>query len=348
MTRPRFPAESVMPAKSVRWYGAIAVASVVLAVVPFIAETHVMVFLVEALALLVLAYSWNLISGYTGYFTLGHIAFFGLGGYASAISLQAGVPWPVALLVAGVAPAILAALVGPIILRLRSIAFAVTAFGIARILESVAILAPWTGGGAGLYLLPPMTVETIYVLLVVLAGVSVAATYAIDNSTFGLRLLAIREDQDAAAAMGLNTRRYKRIAFTLSSVLPGVAGALFTFHLAYIDPINAFLPVRELMVAAGVLLGGFGTVLGPLVGMSVLLLTYEAFWASLPWLYQIIAGAVVMITVLFMPRGLVHAAALRWPALAGRQAVRRQADLVHRSGAAAPAEGDVPNKRVRT
>lgn len=277
------------------------------------------VFLIEGLALVALAYSWNLISGYTGYFTLGHIAFFGLGGYVAAMLLQnQTVPWPVAVFLGGVAAIVAAALIGPIILRLRSIAFAIAAFGFARILESLAYTSPWFGGGTGIYLPPPGSQYVTFAVLVVLVGVSVLLTHWFDNSVFGLRLLAIREDQDAAQAMGVPTQRLKLLAYMTSAFVPGVVGGVFTYHLAYIDPANAFLPIRELTVAAGVLLGGYGTVMGPIIGMTLLLVFYEFFWASAPWLYQIIIGALIMLTVVFMPRGLVMAGIKRGLPLRGR------------------------------
>lgn len=312
------------PRRDARFYIGLLLLAAALLAVPLFASSYVTVFLIEGLALVALAYSWNLISGYTGYFTLGHIAFFGLGGYATAMLLQAQlVPWTVAILIGGVLAVLAAGLIGPIILRLRSIAFAIAAFGFARILESIAYTSPWFGGGSGIYLPPPGSQYTILAVLVALVALSVLLTRWFDNSVFGLRLLAIREDQDAAQAMGVPTQRLKLWAFMTSAFVPGVVGGVFTYHLAYIDPVNAFLPIRELTYVAGVLLGGYGTVAGPFIGMALLLVVYEFFWASAPWLYQIIMGALIMLTVVFMPRGLIMAGIKRGLPLRGRGVFRR-------------------------
>lgn len=318
-----------------RFYIGLLLVAAALLTVPLLASSYVTVFLIEGLSLVALAYSWNLISGYTGYFTLGHIAFFGLGGYAAATLLQNQlVPWPLAVLVGGVVAVLAAGLIGPIILRLRSIAFAIAAFGFARILESIAYTAPWFGGGSGIYLPPPGSQYAILATLVVLVALSVLLTRWFDNSVFGLRLLAIREDQDAAQAMGVPTQRLKLLAYMISAFIPGVVGGVFHYHLAYIDPANAFLPLRELTVAAGVLLGGYGTVAGPIIGMTLLLVVYEFFWASAPWLYQIIIGALIMLTVVFMPRGLIMAGIKRGLPLRGRGIFRRLG-VAERDGRAA-------------
>ena len=310
----------------VRGYLAVVVGALVLAVAPFVASSYAVVFLIEALALIVFAYCWNLISGYTGYLTLGHIAYFGLGGYAAALAISNGLSWEFGLLLSALASGVLAFVLGPVILRLRSMAFAIATFGLSRILESFGYLLPWTNGGSGMYLTPAVSLNAIFWMLLALAAFTICATYKIDNSIFGLRLLAIRDDQDAARAMGINTLKYKRIALVLSAFPAGMAGALFVYYLAYIDPVNAFLPVRELMVAAGVLLGGIGTVTGPLLGMAIILIAYETLWASLPWLYQIFTGLVLVMTVTFMPRGILPALGQFNRAFGSRQSLRKEVD----------------------
>lgn len=146
---------------------------------------------------------------------------------------------------------------GIVMLRLRGSFVAIRMFGLARVFEAVAFgWSSLTQGGTGLYLPPAFDLRPLYYVLAALALAVVVATYRLDNSRFGLQILAIREDEDAAEALGVKTTQLKVIAFVLSAIGPGLAGGLYSTYLAFIDPPTAFSPATELTTIAMVLFGG--------------------------------------------------------------------------------------------
>jgi len=282
-----------------------AVIVVILAVLPLFVGSYGQTFILQTFIFISLAYSWNLIGGYAGYTHFGQVAFFGIGAYVGALSTAAGVQWLLAALLAGVVAAFFAATLGAVMLRLKGPFFAIGMFGIARVCESLALgMDDITQGGTGLFL---KVVDTshLYYVLGIIALAMLLITWRLDNSRIGLQLLSIREDETAAAALGLRTTKLKITTFVASAFVPGIVGALYACHLGYIDPMTAFAPMTELTVIAMVLLGGMGTVLGPLVGATVLSVVNEILWARLPEIYLALVGVVTLIAVLFMPRGIV-------------------------------------------
>lgn len=306
------------------------------AVLPFFAGSYAMSFMVNTFIFVALAYSWNLIGGYAGYTHFGQVAFFGLGAYVGALSIAGGLHWLVAALVAGLAASLCAMVLGGVMLRLKGPFFAIGMFGIARVFESLALgMDSITQGGTGLYL----TVVDLKHIYYVLGGITLAmilVTWRLDNSRLGLQLLSIREDETAAAALGVRTTLLKIGTFVASAFVPGVVGSLYACYLGFIDPTNAFAPQTELTVIAMVLLGGMGTVFGPLVGAGLMSVVNEILWARFPQVYLAIVGVIILIAVLYMPRGIVNFAqrrGWRWVPVA-RGHLRNMADRA--KGAAKP------------
>lgn len=276
------------------------------AAIPALASTYAVSFLVQTLIFIALAYSWNLIGGYAGYTHFGQVAFFGLGAYVTALAVQAGVPWLLAAPIAGCASALFAAVLGSVMLRLKGPFFAIGMFGIARVCESLALgFDGITQGGTGLYL-NPVDLNDVYYVLLGVALVMIVGTWRLDSSRIGLQLLAIREDETAARSLGVRTTKLKILTFIASAFMPGVTGGLFACYLGFIDPTTAFAPMTELTVIAMVLLGGMGTVLGPLIGAVAFSVVNEILWARFPEVYLALVGVMVLAAVLFMPRGIVN------------------------------------------
>ncbi|AOB33123.1 hypothetical protein AKI39_23775 [Bordetella sp. H567] len=301
---------------------------------PFYAGSYAMSFLVQTFIFMGLAYSWNLIGGYAGYTHFGQVTFFGLGAYVGAIAIGHDIAWPWATLLAALFASLCAALLGAIMLRLKGPFFAIGMFGIARVCESLALgLDSITQGGTGLYM-TAVDLDLVYYAAGAVLLILLAATWRLDNSRLGLQLLSIREDETAAAALGVRTTRLKVGTFIASAFMPGALGSLYACYLGFIDPTTAFAPMTELTVIAMVLLGGMGTVLGPLVGALALSVVNEVLWARLPEIYLSLVGVIILIAVLFMPRGIVNFAQRRaWSWVpAARGHLRRLAD---RRGAAA-------------
>lgn len=280
---------------------------VALAVVPIMLSGYQIVFILLTLLYIGLAYSWNLISGYTGYLSFGHVAFFGIGAYTVGILVSThGWPWPLAVLCGGVLAAVLAVPLGWIMLGLRGPYFAI---GMLAVAEGTRLLATvWRGvtrGGLGIFVSTSYNVVPVYYSLLALVVILMALTYWVDNSRFGLRLLSIREDEDAAEVLGINTTRQKLTAFVTSAAFPGMIGGLYAFYIGYIDPGSVFALSFSLNMILMTLLGGAGTFLGPLIGGASFAMVLETLWARFPAYHLMVSGAAIVAIVLFIPNGLV-------------------------------------------
>lgn len=274
-----------------------------------------------------LATSLNMMLGYTGYVSFAHIIFFGLGGYVGFYLIsQQGLSLWLAMLAGGVAAGVLAFLLGKAILHLRGAYFALATIGVNAAMQAFITNFEPFGGPIGMTLNfkayqryggAARALEMTFYLLAAIALVGVIVSYLIRTSKFGLGLLAIREDEDAAEVMGVVAPNAKTWAYVLSAILPGVIGALFFFKNGNIEPHDAF-PLRasiELIVM--VMLGGQGTVLGPILGatvyqrMRVMLLTSPIFKN----IQLSVAGALLLLIVLFAPAGVVGWLRNRFPML---------------------------------
>lgn len=264
-----------------------------------------------------LASSLNIILGYTGYVSFGHIVFFGLGGYVGFyfIAVQSWSLWP-AILAGGLAAAILAMILGRAILHLRGAYFALATIGVNEAVRTLVNNLELFGGPVGLELNflvyreygGPATMQwTTYSAVFGLTIFIIVLSYGIKFSRFGLGLLAIREDEDAAMVMGVRTPLAKTWAYVLSAIVPGMLGVIFFFRNSSVEPHDAFRLHRSIEFIVMVMLGGQGTVLGPLVGAT----TYEAlrsFLLTSPLFKDLqlaFAGLLLLLIVLFVPTGMV-------------------------------------------
>lgn len=312
--------------------------------VPYLGSEYALSFTIQLLVFTILAYSWNLIGGYAGYTHFGQVCFFGLGGYTGALLIKAGMAWYFAVPLAAVAGILLAIPLGAAMLRLKGPYFAIGMFGLTRVLESFVLgFDSVTQGGTGLYLVPLSDLKPVYFALVGVALLVMLGTWRLDNSRLGLKLLAIREDEQAADALGVRTTRLKIGTFVVSAIAPAAVGALYAVYLGFIDPPTAFSPVMELTTIAIVLLGGMGTVLGPLVGAVVLSVVNELLWARFPEYYLAIVGMLILLAVLYMPRGIVNLAMKKGWLPAGRSMFRQLA----REDGAATAQAPVARDEVK-
>jgi branched-chain amino acid transport system permease protein len=261
----------------------------------------------QAFMWIALAGSWNLISGLTGYVSFGHVAFFGAGAYTGAILVaSAGWPWPVASLAGGVAAGVLALLIGYPCLRLKGPYFAIAMLGLNEVLRAlVSYFERLTGGGNGLSLPTLDATRSIYYVMGLLAVAVTAAAYLIVTSRFGLRLMTIREDEVAAEAMGIDTFHHKLVVFLLSAIGPGIAGALMARDQGYIEPLSVFPLATTVTMIVMALFGGKGTVWGPVLGAVVLFVAQELVWARYPYVHPLLFGAIIIVVVLAMPRGVL-------------------------------------------
>lgn len=272
------------------------------------ASDYQITFLLQLLMMIALAQSWNLISGMTGYVSFGHAAFFGVGAYAGALLLEAGLPWWLAILAAGGIAFVVAIPLGFLTLRLRGPYFAIAMLGLNEVGRIIATLwVSLTSGGDGIplapSLLPPLRWNYYAMLLLAIAAcVAIARVY---GSRFGLELRAIREDEGAAEMVGVNTTRNKVLAFVLSTLIPGAVGAVYAMYTSFIDPNSVFSTALNIQMIVIVMLGGTGTLWGPILGAVIVVTLREWLWASFPALHLLLMGVGIIVIVLFLPDGVL-------------------------------------------
>ncbi|MGP0090940.1 MAG: branched-chain amino acid ABC transporter permease [Xanthobacteraceae bacterium] len=304
----------------------VAVLALLFGLVPYLTnDVQLRESLILAAVFIILASNLNLMIGYAGYVNFGNIVFFGLGGYV-CLYLVNDWHWHVvwATLLAGVAVSAVALLFGLGILRLRGAFFALATIGVNAAIQQIVVnFEPW-GGATGIYLSldaygalggPMQALWITYLLIVGVMLASLLLSYAIKNSKFGLGLLAIGQNEDAAAVLGVPTRLYKAFAYSASAFLPAAAGGLYFFKSGIIEPTGAFSLSTSIEAIVMVMLGGHGTIIGPAVGAFLyeelrgLLLTSESF----SHFQLVIAGALLLIIVLFVPGGLMGFVYRHWP-----------------------------------
>jgi len=275
----------------------------------------------------VLASSLNIILGYTGYVSFGHVVFFGLGGYVGLYVMTAlnASLW-LAIPAGGLAAALLAFLLGKAILRLRGAYFALATIGVNEAMRAFINNFEPFGGPLGLdlnfnvyqnYGGAAQALWTTYYLLVAMTIAAIILSYLVKTSKFGLGLVAIREDEDAAEVMGVITPNAKTWAYVLSAFLPGMVGVLFFFKNGNVEPGDAFRLQFSIEFLVMVMLGGFGTVTGPILGAA----GYQrlrGFLLTSPIFKDIqlsVAGVLLLVIILFIPAGAVGWLRGRFPAL---------------------------------
>jgi branched-chain amino acid transport system permease protein len=286
-------------------------AAILLLLMPAIADNYLLRIATTMLMYSGLALGWNFIGGFAGYPSFATAAFFGLGAYTSGVMQINGAPMISAWLMAGFMAALFAAALGGAILHLRGHYFAIASLVVAEVLREITNSATnLTGGGMGLNL-PVLGTDVssqsrlFYYAMLLSAAAGLAATAAVDRSRLGFGLRCIAQNEDAAIVLGINTRRYKIIALALSALFPGWCGGIYASWVNYIDPTDVYdvlLSVKPIIMA---LLGGVGTVLGPVYGACLFLGVEELVWRNLLEFHAGLLGVIVVGLVLFLPMGLL-------------------------------------------
>jgi branched-chain amino acid transport system permease protein len=300
-----------------RVYVAIVVAALALAALPWLrlpAFYASLLYLVLHWA--VLATSWNILSGYSGYISFGHGAFYGTGVYATAVLAGTfDVPFLWTLPVAALAAATLGLALGAVVFRVRSVrgeAFALVTLAVTFVVATIVANTP-IDGGPGVYLssvpvpsLAPTVPGTFYLLALALATASVLAARAIADAKLGLGLFAIHDDEDAAEVMGVPTYRYKLAAFGIGCALAGAAGGVHALFVSYVTTAGTFNVTLPLTVILMCVLGGTRHWAGPMIGAAVItLLLYATTAADHAIVGKALTGAILVAAVLFMPHGIL-------------------------------------------
>ncbi|MCE2773796.1 MAG: branched-chain amino acid ABC transporter permease [Limnohabitans sp.] len=292
---------------------------VLVGLIPFVTDSGVVLnFVMMALYACLLAQAWNVLGGFGGQFSFGHALFFGVGAYCHVmLQLHAGCnPW-VALPLAMLASALVGAFVGGLSFRygLKGSYFALVTLAFAEVFRIVTLSLSWTGGGVGL-MLPlsespanmQFSTRAGYVWLMLgLVTLALICTAWLRHSRFGAYLQAVRDNEDAASAVGVNPFRIKLAAIILSGAFMGAGGAFYAQVFQYIDPGLAFGPHTSVEALVGAIVGGMGTLWGPVLGalaLHVLADVTRNLLGQLPGINMVVYGAVLVLIVMFLPRGI--------------------------------------------
>jgi branched-chain amino acid transport system permease protein len=295
---------------SMVYYSILIVITLLLALIPFMVTGSIVPIIYEIFMWIALAQSFNIISGYTGYVSFGHIAFYGTTATITAILVGLGIPILLSIPIGGIGAVLLAAGIGYPTLKLHGAYFAIAMLSIS---EAMAVIV--------LYLypygitLPPGLYDplTTYYLMFALAISAIIVTYFISKSKFGLALISIRENEDAAAATGVNVFKYKMIAFMISALIAGLAGGIAVWRATYTEAAGAYGVEKTIEMIAMSMFGGAGTVTGPVFGATVLYALEYILWVRLPFLHLIIFGILIAATVLFIPKGVIGVIRNKFP-----------------------------------
>ncbi len=341
-----------------RALAAIVVAGLALATIPFL---HLPAFYESFLYLVfhwvVLATSWNILSGYSGYFSFGHGAFYGTGVYTTAVLAgKYDVPFAWTLPAAALLAATLGIALGAVVFRVRSVRgelFALLTLAVTFVLATIVLNTP-IDGGPGVYLsavavpaFAPTASGAFYMMGLTLAVVTLVIARAIAQSRLGIGLFAIHDDEDAAEVMGVPTYRYKLVAFGTSCALAGVAGGIQALFVSYVTASSTFNITVPLTVVLMAVLGGTRHWAGPALGATAItVLLYASTAADQAVTGKAVTGAILIAAVLFMPNGIlgVRRARSKTSGTAARVAVKRMPEISRPNDASSDGDLDADDR----
>jgi branched-chain amino acid transport system permease protein len=277
-----------------------------LGAVPWFGNAVLIQFGISTLLIATLAQSWNILGGFTGYVSFGNSVFYGLGSYGTAIAMtQWNQPFWLGLIFAAAITVAFAALLGWPILRLRGPYFAIVTLGVSAAMAALASNLDIAGRNVGL-ILPLTRNDTLfYEMALVLLAAATATVAWIAHSRFGMALIAIREDEDAAATVGVNATRFKIAALMMAAFFTAIAGGIHAYWITFLDPAGAFDVTLDVRMVIMTMFGGPGTVFGPVLGAFILSTIYEVLADSISTAAALFFGLVILLAVLFLPKGLI-------------------------------------------
>jgi branched-chain amino acid transport system permease protein len=282
--------------------------------VPVVTQnTYVLHMLILSLLWILLGQSWNLLGGFTGQVSFGHAAFFGVGAYTTGILVKSGLSPAAAwsgLLLGGLAAAVVAAFIGWICFRLRGPYFALATLALAEVLRLIAVnFKALTNGAEGILFIPAFNQKTFYYLIILaLVAFNFVVVKKVMASKLGYYFLAIREDQDAAESLGIDTTKYKLASLLISAFFTGVGGAFYMSYMSFIDPGIVFsISSISVMMILVTMLGGAATFWGPAFGAVIYILVSEILRVWVPQGHLLFFGLLIIGIIIFLPNGIVGA-----------------------------------------
>ena len=288
---------------------AIFVVIVALLALPYFGNNYIVRLATVMMMYSVLALSWNFIGGMAGYPSFATAAFFGIGAYVGAILQANGIFFGAAWFAAGLIALIFAAIMGRAILHLRGHYFAIASLVMVEVLREVVNTNDQiTGGGMGMNIpILKISVEAsgmlFYYSMFVVALLTLATASWVYHSKLGFGFRCIQQNEAAANMLGVDSTKYKTIAFSLSAVFVGMAGAIYASWVNYIEPPDVFDIFLTIKPVVMVLLGGMGTVFGPIIGAVAFLALEEIVWRNFLTIHSAVLGLLIVLLVLFLPKG---------------------------------------------
>jgi branched-chain amino acid transport system permease protein len=284
---------------------AIAVLLVLLAALPLFVDdsSYTVILVTNVLMFVVMALSWAIFSGPTGYISLAPAAFFGTGVYASAL-LSENLPLPVVIAIGGAASFLLAYVVGSLTLRLRGMYFTMFTFGLVELIRNIVHWYEVNISGTVGRVVVSADNNIIYYCMTAVFFAVLLTSYLIKRSKYGLALRSIGESEEAAAHTGVNPNRLKATFFAVSAFFMGTAGAAMAMRWTYIDPTQAFNVQYSFMPVLMAIFGGMGHLYAPIVGATLFTLLEELLTTKFPYYYMLLFGIIMLLVIRFMPGGL--------------------------------------------
>ena len=283
-----------------------------LIILPFIIQGYWLRVVTSIFMFATITCALNFIAGFAGYAAFGNVVFMGIGAYTTAILMvKAGLPWWIGVITGGVLSALFAILLGLPILRLRGHYFAICTLGVNEAMKQFTLIfEDLTEGGMGITLpLSSLDIRVFSSLIYfVMFGILLACyltAYFVSKNRIGYALRAIRANEDAAEMSGIRTTQYKIVAWAISAFFTGLIGGVYAYWFTFIEPANVFDIMIAVKAFVMMMLGGAGTVLGPILGATVLELVSELVWGEFLTIHMLIFGGIIILVILFIPSGIM-------------------------------------------
>lgn len=289
----------------------IAIVVVLLALLPTITQGYYLTLMTDILRFAILAVGWVMFSGPTNYMSLATAAFFGLGFYMAAI-MSDRVPFVAVIILAGVLGFVVALAVGALTLRLRGVYFAIFTFALVLLIQAVVLEIERIVTGTRGRFVQTEPLPTVYYAIFIVTVATVVVAALIRRSRYGLALQSIGEYEEAAAHSGINVVRTKVLSFAVSAIFMGMAGAIIATRRSYIDPYIAFDLNNSFFPVLMAMFGGMGNLVGPLIGAGIFTWLQDRLLTSFPELFMLIFGVVLILSILFMPNGVLGVGQWLW------------------------------------
>ncbi len=277
----------------------------------FISNNFILRFATDVLIFAILASAWNIIGGFTGYASFGNVVFFGIGAYATSILMSvSGFGFFVSFILSGVIAAVFAFIIGLPVLRLKGHYFAIATLGVAEAMKALVQNLDITEGNSGIYLpQPDLPVDEFYkfffyISLIVLI-ILLFTTRFILKRKLGFSMIAVREDEDSANSMGINTTIIKVISLSISGLFTGFAGSIYAYQQGFIKPepvFNVLITIKMIVMAV---FGGLGSLFGPIIGAITIEAISELLSNYFLMAHTLFLGIIIVLTILYAPKGLI-------------------------------------------